>query len=401
MKKISSRNYLVGLRVHLLPFAVWLGTVAVVVTLFSHRSSRYEILGIAQAPVHQVAAMRDGRLQTLNVELFDEVAGGQVLAVVDAVLETSRRGPKLQARLDTLQAQMGELVAQAAAARAEYLAQVDNRRSGWAANKRSFAANVAAAELRALELEMTIERDEFALREMQLDIDAFIAQGQLDVNDLAIFQLQKLKASYATLEKTIEQNKRLKDQADIALQDARDRQEQFVKENQPEVGLPDEAADDLIAKQKEVIQRQRDEVMVELKTLDARESLELRAPFDGVVSLVERQPGEVVLAGEPILTIAKGEPDNIVAYATEEQAGRVKKNMEVRLINRNSTDKTGRRTLEVTSRVIYVGPTVEQLPPRLWRNPNMPQWGRPILIDIPSHPDWKLIPGAVVGIKLI
>jgi len=401
MKKISSRNYLVGLRVHLLPFAVWLGTVAVVVTLFSHRSSRYEILGVAQAPVHQVAAMRDGRLQVLNVELFDEVAGGQVLAVVDAVLETSRRGPKLEARLNTLKAQMGELVAQAAAARAEYLAQVDNRRSGWAANKRSFAANVAAAKLQVLQLEVTIEVDKVALREMQLDINTFIAQGQLDVNDLAIFQLQKLRASYATLEKRIEQNRRLKDLATVALQDALDREERFVKENQPDVGLPDETSDELITKQAEVIQRQTDEVMVELRTLGERESLELKAPFDGVVSLVQRQPGEVVLAGEPILTVAKGEPDNIIAYANEEQASRVTKDMEVRLINRNSTEKSGRRTLEVTSRVIYVGPTVEQLPPRLWRNPNVPQWGRPILIDIPRHPDWKLIPGAVVGIKLI
>jgi len=380
------------MRVHFLPFVVWVGTIVVIVTLFSHRSRRYEILGIAQSPVHQIAAMRDGRLQALNVELFDEVAGGQVLAVVDAVLETSRRGPRLEARLNTLKAQIDELVAQSTAARAEHLAQVENRKSGWAANKQTFAANVADTRLQVLQLEAIIEVDKLTLREMELDINTFIAQGQLDVNDLAIFQLQKMRASYATRNKRIEQNQRLKDQAEVALQDALEREERFVKENQPDVGLPDEAADELIAKQREVIQRQTKEVMVELETLGERESLELKAPFDGVVSLVQRNAGEVVLAGDPILTITKKEPDNIVAYATEEQAGRAREKMEVQLIDRNS-----RPNVIVASQVVYVGPTVEQMPPRLWRNPNMPQWGRPILIKVP--PSLKLAPGAMVGIK--
>jgi multidrug resistance efflux pump len=287
---------------------------------------------------------------------------------------------------------MDELVMQSAAARAEYLAQVDNRMSAWAANKRSFAAEVARARLQVSQLAATIAIDKRALHEMELDINTFIAQGQLDVNDLAIFRLQKMRASYATLEEKIEQNQQLKGQAEVALQDALERQEQFVKENQPEVGLEDDAAEELMAKQAEVIQRQTDEVLVELETLGQRESLELKAPFDGVVSLVQRQPGEVVLAGEPILTIAAKKPDNIVAYATEEQAARVKEEMIVQLVDRNRSPN-----LLVNSQVVYVGPTVEQIPARLWRRPNVPQWGRPILIEIPHGFD--LIPGAVVGIR--
>jgi hypothetical protein len=37
------------------------------------------------------------------------------------------------------------------------------------------------------------------------------------------------------------------------------------------------------------------------------------------------------------------------------------------------------------------------MPQRLWRNPNIPQWGRPVLIDIP--PGLSLVPGEVVGIR--
>jgi hypothetical protein len=49
------------------------------------------------------------------------------------------------------------------------------------------------------------------------------------------------------------------------------------------------------------------------------------------------------------------------------------------------------------SKVTYVGPIIEQMPARLWQNPNVPQWGRPFLIAV--HPKLQLIPGELVGIR--
>ena len=62
MKKISSRNYVMDLRVHFLPVVVWFATLVCVVALFSHRAQRYEVVGIAQVRVHQIAATARGRL---------------------------------------------------------------------------------------------------------------------------------------------------------------------------------------------------------------------------------------------------------------------------------------------------------------------------------------------------
>jgi len=49
------------------------------------------------------------------------------------------------------------------------------------------------------------------------------------------------------------------------------------------------------------------------------------------------------------------------------------------------------------SRVTHVGPLVELMPQRLWLNPNIPRWGRPIVIEIPDG--FELVPGELVGIR--
>jgi len=382
---------LAGLRIHLLPFVVWMGAIACVVVLFSHRSRRYEVLGIAQGPIHQLAATCDGRLKNVGVELFDEVKQGQVLAVIDGVLDNERPRPELDAELAVLKAQMAQLAAESKVARATFAAQVDNRISDWTAAKRPFATNVSDDRLRVLELTAAVETDRLALRQLDLDIKRFVLEGRVDANDVAIYDLQKMRAQKSAVEQRMASNGSLLEQANADLALAIEREKAFAQGGPDEAGA-DQAAEDALNKQTEVLARQMDEVLVRLDSLTRRESVELRAPFDGVVSLVQHTAGEAILAGEPILTIAKKEPDNIVAYATERQVSRVRENTVVQLIDRNRIPN-----LMVDSQVAYVGPTVEQMPARLWRNPNMPQWGRPVLVKIP--PDLKLVPGAVVGIR--
>ena len=65
--------------------------------------------------------------------------------------------------------------------------------------------------------------------------------------------------------------------------------------------------------------------------------------------------------------------------------------MNVELVKKSEPVKT------VKSQVAYVGPAVELVPQRLWRNQTIPQWGRPILIRVP--PGLQLIPGELVGVR--
>ncbi|MBN2272226.1 MAG: HlyD family efflux transporter periplasmic adaptor subunit [Sedimentisphaerales bacterium] len=393
MKNISSRNYLNSMRVHFLPFVVWIGTIVVIVTLFSHRSSRYEILGVAQGPVHQIAATCDGRLNQIKVELFDEVKQGDVVVVINSVLDNERPRPEIDAELAIIKAQMAYLAAQSKEARMTYAAQVKDRAVDLFAAGRPFANNVSDSKLRVLELTAAIEQDKLLLDELNLDIKKLIYSGALDANDIALLDLQKMQTQKGNIAKRIEQNQEILQSDQKNLDEAVEREAKFKDVGgEPGFAEADQAAEEALQKETEVLARQMDEVLVRLDSVKKREAVELRAPFDGVVSLVQHDTGEAVLAGDPILTITKKTPDNIVAYATERQAGRVRENMKVQLVDRNSTP-----SLIVDSQVVYVGPTVEQMPARLWRRANMPQWGRPILIEIPSG--LKLLPGAMVGIK--
>jgi hypothetical protein len=140
-----------------------------------------------------------------------------------------------------------------------------------------------------------------------------------------------------------------------------------------------------------------------------RRQMVLRSPIEGVVVQILadadqtglgrpgeadlRRPGEVVMAGQPILTIAEPRPSEIIAYAMEEQAGQIKEGLKVKLI------KNSRPRQTVQSEVTYIGPTVEEMPVRLWQNPNLRQWGQPFLIKIP--PELELTPGELVGIQTL
>jgi hypothetical protein len=67
--------------------------------------------------------------------------------------------------------------------------------------------------------------------------------------------------------------------------------------------------------------------------------------------------------------------------------------MAVELMKKGESEK-----IEIArSQITYIGPIVEQIPARLWRNQNIPEWGRPFLIKAP--PQMKLITGELVGIR--
>jgi len=148
-------------------------------------------------------------------------------------------------------------------------------------------------------------------------------------------------------------------------------------------------------------------LLKQLKALESRGAVELTAPIDGVViplyvqanEALQRRPGEhvmrrageVVTAGEPILAVAEKEPSEIIAYASEQQIGALKGRTKVQLVKATTPAQLAR------SNIVSIGPTIELMPQRLWRNPTIPQWGRPVVIGVPQG--LSVIPGEIVGIR--
>jgi multidrug resistance efflux pump len=234
-----------------------------------------------------------------------------------------------------------------------------------------------------------IETDKIALEDLGWDVK--ITEELLEKQAVAPYELQKVKAQHDALAKRIEENERLFEQAEAALKQAAQREREYAQQ-QPHQ-LSQDAALDVVRKATRVQEKRMNELLVELESLDARETLELKAPFDGIVSQIMRRPTEVILAGEPILTVTEANVTDIIAYAAEEQISGIQEGAAVELIKHIEPAEVQIERSVVT----FVGPAVEQMPVRLWRNPNIPQWGRPFLVKAPTQ--MKVIIGETVGIR--
>jgi multidrug resistance efflux pump len=380
LKSLGAKPFRSGrLRLHVLPILVWLAVAACVAILFRHRAERFEVVGLAQGRVHQVAATSTGRLRELRVQLFDEVTQGYEVAVIDTVLDNEN----LQAQLNTARAEVQHRKAELAPARESLVAEARNLETDRVAALRRFRVDAESARMRVLELKAQIEADQIALETLEVDRKVFLVQRLSDQNDVVFFELQAMKARRDALASQIEENERLLEQAEQDLLQAQQRRDEFAQ-RQPQHPPVDSALE--VIQKAITVQQQRIEELLAL-----RQPLILTCPVDGVVSLIQHRAGEAILAGEPIITVAETKPTEIVAYADERQSNQVRQGLVVELV------KDGDPAQLARSQVVYLGPAMEQMPQRLWRNPNIPQWGRPLLIKIP--PGMELLPGEAVGIR--
>ena len=406
MTRISSKSYWFRrLYLRFLPVLVWLGTVACVVSLFQRRAERFEILGFAQGQVRHVKATCTGRLKSVPVQLFKKVSQDETVAVIDTVLDNELllQG-QIKAQLDTARAEVEHLMAQLVPTQESMLAEAANLETNKVEAQRRYAVDVENARVRILETKALLASDRITLEDLAVEVK--IVQELLAEEAVARYELDKAQVAYNTLAKKIEENERLLEQSEQDLKQAQERYDEFAQLQLQHPSV--DSALELIRKEIAVRERLMDELWAQLEALELRQTVELKAPFDGVVvplygragEVVLRRPGEsilrrqgeVVLAGEPILAIAEARPSEIIAYATEEQIDQVQEGMVVTLIN-----KTANKVTIVESQVVRVGPTMERKPERLWQNPNIPEWGLPILIEIP--PDLKLVSGELVGIR--
>jgi len=199
----------------------------------------------------------------------------------------------------------------------------------------------------------------------------------------AKYNLAKAQAQYDTLAKIIEENQNLLDQARLDFAKAGKRLADFKE--QELIYATVEVALGPIRKAINIQEKQIEELVLQSSTLI------LKSPFEGVVSQIFIRAGEAVLPGVPILTIIETTPTEIVAYTDEKQTDSLREGQRVELI------KSGTEPKVAYSQVVSVGPAIELMPERLWRTPNVPQYGRPLLIKIP--PELKLIPGEMVGVR--
>lgn len=374
MKKANSNSYQSGRwRRHFLPVFVWLSVLAVVIGLFSYRSQRFEVLGLAQGQVSNISSTSTGSLKSIPIELFQQVTKGQIVAILDEEL--------LKAQITIISAEIGRLQAELTQTSDTYQAEAANRQTDWITSNRRFAVDLEGTRLAIMELRTQLETDRIQLANLALEVK--ITQELLDDDAISPYELQKTEVQYNMLAKKIEENEYILVQAREDLKQARQRSNEFIQ-RQPSHPSADMALD-VIHQAIKVQEKRIEELSVQ------RLALILKSPFDGMVIQIQARVGEAVLAGASILTIAELKPREIIAYAREDQLNLIQEGLTVELIKNSQPSQIAR------SQVTHVSSNLVEIPARLWRNPNLPQWGRPFLMKIPPH--LELIAGEKVGIR--
>ncbi len=345
---------------------VWAGTVAAVVYLWRNVGGGGQVLGFARGVDYRVAAVRAARVQTVAVSPGQEVGVGQVLATLDT--------SDLDARRDTLVAQLARLEADEAAARARVQAESAAQRARLAAA--ADAAARALTEAQGRRRALRARRDALAARAKD---QATLAARRLvprDAGDALAVRLAtaRQEAAAAAAEVTLLTAQR--DAARARLQ----------------------AAEDQVATRVDAALAPLRAERVVLKTrLDALEAQRaqrtLRAPAAGRVVAVLKRPGDVAAPGEPVVSLVATTADRVVACIPETRNVALSPGAPAELRPRYASSGPPLR-----GHVVTLGAQVAPLPPRCQPDPRRVAWGREavILLDQPA----ALVPGQAFTVRL-
>lgn len=365
---------LATLRTAVLPLIVWFAAVVGIVILFAHRAQPFQVTGLAISKTYEVSTHTTGTIKNLSAQQFQPVKKGAVIAILDDTL--------IRERLATAKSEIDRLYAEIDVVKNRINVENHNRKSETAIDFRRFTADIERSRLQILELNAIIEPDLILLKDLNAEIN--IEKELIEKHAVSTdYALTRAQARYDALQKKIQQNRHLLEEAKLTLA-ATEKRRQDIADSLP-VGFSPDAEIEVIHKAITVQQHRVKEILAE------SESLTVIAPVDGIVTNIQLRAGQTALPGLTILTIAEQTSDQIIAYAGSEYTASLKEGMPVELILETPIPTIGR------SQITYVGPTVQELPIRLRQQPDIAQWGRPFIIKIP--PQIKLVPGQAIGIR--
>jgi multidrug resistance efflux pump len=346
------------LRVRVLPWAVWLGTMGAAVWLWPgvHGGSAR---GFVEAIDHAVAAAQTARIESVLVSAGQRVRAGQVVATLDA--------KELGAELEILAAERRRVEAELGAVTSDTELRIGD-------TSRQIAESLEANErtLQTTRAARAVHAAEFTALSRQLAV----LQGLVDKRMADRRELDDVAVKHAGLKKELQVADALIAQLVAQIAAARGRREAVPTD-------ATERATEPLRAELAVLRRQEQLLMLR------KEALTLRATGDGEVTVVHLRPGEVALAGATIVTIATSTPapgqPRVFVCLDETQAGRVQPGEAALLY------PLGPGAPAVPAHVERLDPEVSELPVRCWRDPKLPEWGRAarLVLDGPA----PLLPG--------
>ena len=354
-----------------LTVVVWLIASAAVVYLLAGRAQTFEYVGVARALQYQLSSPIAGTVNSLEVDVYNHVEQGQILARLD--------DEPLRAELETARARLNRLASQLDSG----LLSVGFREAGLVDDRRRFQVDEQRLQLDLLSLRVVLESDQIELERLNLRLDRItplVEEGVVSRNDY-----DDLRLSRDRIARRIEENGTLLAQMNQEHEAARTRRRAYESQ------FPDLADKDPVLQPLKDAVRIQEMRIGEIET--RRRGLVVRSPIDGQVSQVLARRGQSVRPGEPLLAVTERLASEIVAYASGASISAVVERARIAAARQDMPSRVAE------SVIIRVGPAIEQLPQRLWRDPSTPEYGRPFVVA--GIPALNLTPGELVSLRIL
>ncbi|MEM1448496.1 MAG: HlyD family efflux transporter periplasmic adaptor subunit [Planctomycetota bacterium] len=364
-------------------------------------------VGVVRSTELAVSFERPGRVQDLLVGSGSTVSAGTIVARLESA--------SLDARVAVAQQEVAVVLADVAALSATHALQIAERELTRTRGAREAALEVSANRSRVrdevwrLEIEERERRLAIDAIEVEIETDLLTAEqirvqaGRFDmlVGDGFARQadVQDRQLAEQTLLGRVEANQRLieatRAEVDVAAASLASAREILEGLGAPPSNVAarrdvETAAHEAALAAIDALQSRVDARRLEVSVLRSeREALILRAPIDGRIASVNAYPGQPIVAGASVVVIQAMLPRDVAVYLPEPTSGELETPQTI-LLSRLSAPEVA-----VEAEVLGLGRGVEQLPVRLWPSPNLPQFGRVLLVRPPD--ELGLIPGEVVG----
>ncbi len=362
-----------------LPAFVWLGGLMTFVWLYGRHHPSGPIDGFATETVYSIAAPTTGRLQSLTVNLQENVQSGQLLAGLDTE-ELQLRLKAATTELERLRAELEreEVLRSTTARELQREIATDSIQE-----LRRFARDREETHIDYLRAIARQEEDQIHLHGISLEL---ARQQDLQSKGLSSdSELNQVKTTHDSLAKRISEYALVVASLKQRHAESRQRYDDFAGQADPLVT----AIDPLVEPFRWAIEAQQ--VAIEQLAL-ARTQLALRAPVAGQIDEILIRPGEYVAAGQPILTIIDTDPSEVIAYVNEAWQANIKPG--VRAILQRKSDRT-----RVATHVLRTGSRITRIPDRSTGDTNIVRFALPIFLARPDG--MELIPGEAFTVKIL
>ncbi|MBN1764288.1 MAG: HlyD family efflux transporter periplasmic adaptor subunit [Sedimentisphaerales bacterium] len=369
----------------ILPLLIWMIALAGVVALYIYRTASFHVVGVATAQTRDMAVTESGILVSLPVQLYQEVRQGEILARLrmNTASQNQYTAALLEAQKATAEAELERLKSEYLAMEQQVSTSLAQEDTDLAFRNRQLALDIERLRIKILEIQMSLEPGKIQLNDLELEKK--VLRELLDKKAIDAYELQKVEVQHQILSEKIRWEEERLSQTRNDLLQAQRRLADFVT-YRPSISSIQVLLDPL----RRAIDVQ-EKKLAEL-FLPGTEII-ITAPFDGVISGIRYLEGQAVLQGESILSVTAKKPDHVIVWVEQEVCGTLHEQQNVQVV------KTTYPRQIMMSRISHIGPMIELKPDRLWKNPSVPEWGRPVII--PIHPDMQLIPNELVGIRRI